>query len=66
MVQIVERFRDPVTNVPKERLACGHIKTDPSLHYSNEKAFAVGRIGQAISGQLPKARCWKCARNITA
>ena len=62
MTTVVERFRDPKTNVPKERLACGHIRTDPALYYDNETAFKIKRAFEAISPTTPiKARCYKCA-----
>jgi len=56
MVQVVERFVDE-KGIPRERLACGRVRTDPIFHYGNEKAFMVRRVYQEFTGELPKARC---------
>jgi hypothetical protein len=63
MTMVARRFRDPKTNVPKEELACGHVRTDPALYYNNETAFKIRRALESIAPELPvKARCYKCAK----
>jgi hypothetical protein len=62
MTTVVERFRDPDTNVRKERLACGHVRTDPALHYEGEMAFKIKRLAEAMSDTPVKARCYRCAK----
>lgn len=62
MTTVVERFRDSKTNVPKERLACGHIRTDRILWDENVTASKIKRAFESISPEAPiKARCYKCA-----
>ena len=61
MTTVVERFKDH-RGVPKERLACGHVRTDPELFY-NSLAFRIKRASEIISSEIPiKARCYKCVR----
>ena len=62
MTTVVERFRDPATNVRKERLACGHVRTDPALHYEGETAFKIKRLAESMSDVPAKARCYRCAK----
>ena len=65
MTTVVDRFKHPETGVPKERLACGHIRTDPALYYDNEKAFQIKRLSEAMSPECPiKARCYRCATEV--
>lgn len=47
--------------VPKLRLECGHIMTDPMLHYGNEKAYAIGVLGATIVNNR-RVRCYQCAK----
>lgn len=60
MVTVVERFENE-HKVPKERLSCGHVRTDPAL-YHNSAAFRIKRAFEAVCPNEPiKARCYKCA-----
>ena len=62
MTTVVERFLDPKNQVPRERLACGHVRTDPMFNYGNEKALQIKRAFETLSPGTPvKARCYKCA-----
>jgi hypothetical protein len=67
IVRVVERFKDPENRVPRERLSCGHVRTDPELHYGDETAFRIRRMAEQFTGDLEagrvRARCYKCAKN---
>ena len=73
VVEVVEFFDEPKLNsinnkyydVPKMRLSCGHVATDPKQAYGNETAFKFQRLGNAFDmaeGKRPKARCYKCGQ----
>jgi len=62
LTTVVRRFRAE-NGVPKEELACGHVRTDPALYYDNETAFKIKRLAESINPEQPiKARCYKCAK----
>lgn len=63
MTTVVRRFNDPKNNVPRELLACGHVRTDPILYHENEAAFKIKRLLEILSPNIPiKARCHQCAK----
>ena len=62
MTTVAERFKAP-NGVPKERLACGCVRTDPIFHYGNEASVRIKRAFECLTPEQPiKARCYKCAR----
>lgn len=66
IVTVVERFEDE-KRIPRERLSCGHVRTDPVLFYSNETAFKIKRLAETINNKNPiKARCYKCGKENNA
>lgn len=64
-VTVVERFNDPKNGVPRERLSCGHVKTDRILWDENVTAFKIKRAFESMFPEKPiKARCYKCGGNV--
>lgn len=63
MRRIVEAFKDD-RNIPKVRLECGHVKTDPMFYYGNEKAKAIVRLFHDVAGTFPKTPCHDCQNLI--
>jgi hypothetical protein len=60
IVTVAERFNNE-NGVPKLRLSCGHIKTDPELSYGNETAFKIRRLANIMTG-TEKVRCYECTK----
>lgn len=62
--EVIEEFRN-VSNVPKVKLACGHIKTDPMFYYGNETRNKIKMLYHTVSGERRKVRCYECMSEST-
>lgn len=59
-VTIVERFVDD-KGINRERLSCGHIRTDNYVFYGNETSVKIKRVFELFTPNKPvRARCYKC------
>jgi hypothetical protein len=61
MQAVVRKFKDG-KGINREELACGHVVTDKDVLYDNELAVRIKAAGKALTGNLGRRRCYKCAK----